>query len=129
MKFFFDNTFSRKLVEFIGELSIEENLEVKHLRGMFDPGTKDQEWIRKLTLDGDWIVITADTRLARNPATRELLHQSNLTFFIFPKDFSRKNRWEQSWRMIKIWPDIFQNAKKKPSGAIFNITGSYKIKD
>jgi len=129
MKFFFDNTFSQKLVRFIGALACEEDIEVKHLRDLYDPSTKDQVWIQGLANEGNWIVITEDTRLARNPATRTLLQQSGLTFFIFPKDFPRKDRWEQSWRTIKIWPEIFKLSNKKPKDAIFAITGKYKIRD
>lgn len=78
---------------------------------------------------GNWIIITGDTRILRNPINKAALTQSGLTTFVFPKDFMQKNRWEQSWRTIKIWPEILRQAKKKPSGAIFIITANYKIKD
>ena len=127
MKFFFDNTFSHKLVKFLSELALEENLEIVHLRDLFDPSIEDHIWIPRLAEDGNWVIISGDTRIVRNPTNRLALEESGLTIFIFHKRFPSMNRWEQSWRTIKIWPEILKKARKQPQGHIFTINAGWKI--
>lgn len=127
MKFFFDNTFSPVLIKFIAALAIEGHYEVKHLRDMFESSIKDHVWINGLAKDGDWVIITGDVRIAKNPVNKAALQESGLTIFYFPKGFTSMNNLEQSWRTIKVWPEIIKIAKKHPKGSSFKITGAWKI--
>ena len=132
MKFFFDNNFSPNLVNYLKNLNLEEeeNHVLEHLRDSFDPSTHDEKWIAELSKKGKWVIISSDLRMATNPKIRKVLEESGLTIFFFPKSFPRMNRWEQSWRTIKIWPDIMKKAASRPTGHTFKITGAWnKIQD
>ena len=134
MNFFFDANFSGRLVKFLSELSSDDKQEheIVHLTGKFDKAEKDIVWISKLAEEEkEWIVITAD--LAILTKHKSIEHKkweaSGLTTFFFPKGFTKKSLWEQSWRTIKIWPDVLKKAERRPTNHAFEITGNWKIKD
>lgn len=127
MKFFFDNHFSPKLTEFLNKLAVEDKHEIVHLRDKFAEDTPDKDWITGLAGEGGWIIITADIRIRKNPAERAALESSGLTWFFFPKGFMGIDRWEQSWRTIKIFPDIIKCSEKYPTRYIIEVLGSWKL--
>ncbi|TKJ40084.1 hypothetical protein CEE37_10120 [candidate division LCP-89 bacterium B3_LCP] len=129
MKYFFDNCFSKKLTKFLAELGIEKNQTIKHLQDMFSQNVQDEEWIRDLSKDGNWVVLTSDLRIAKNRTTKTVLQDSGLTTFFFPKKFSQLDIFEQSWRTIKKWPEIVKYSEKRPKGSWFELNGNFKIID
>ena len=61
MKLFFDENFGKPIIEKLAAISESDsnNPEILHLGMSFPLGTKDQDWIPKLSRD-EYIVITAD---------------------------------------------------------------------
>ena len=127
MRFFFDNNFSRRLIDFLNDLAQDIGHECIHLQDMFEAETPDDEWIPELAKSGNWIVLTLDLGISKKPAGRLALQESGLTVFFFPKKHSRLNIWKQSWRIIKVLQDIIPLAKKYPKGKIFRLDANYKI--
>jgi PIN like domain len=119
VKFFFDNCMSKKLMQAIGILLGEDRHHVVHLRDMFDGSTPDPVWLQRLGGEGNWIVISSDTRIIKNNQNKQAWVQSGLTAFFMWNKFAGENIWNQSWRLIKWWPLIELKAKQNPGGAGF----------
>ncbi len=58
MRFFLDNCLAIRHARALGEMVKPEH-SFTHLQEKFGADTKDEEWIRKLGEEGNWIVISA----------------------------------------------------------------------
>lgn len=63
MKFLLDNNLSPYLAEALNDLSKLEEVEVRHLKELFDPNISDNEWISELSIRGGWATLTYDRRI------------------------------------------------------------------
>lgn len=118
MKFFFDNCISYRLANAIDELS---EFEVSHLRQKFSADTPDTVWLRRLSEEGDWIIISGDTRIFRTPHELAAWQSAGLTGFFWSSQWLRKTIWEHAWRLVKWWPKIEEQAKLVEAGAAFEL--------
>lgn len=71
MRFFFDNNISHAL-----NCLVQPQHEVVHLRDRFAPATSDADWMTKLANEMDWVIISADTAISRNPHEVEAWKQA-----------------------------------------------------
>ncbi len=118
MKFFFDNCISHRLAAAIGALS---EYEVSHLRDKFSADTPDTEWLRKLSEEGDWIIISGDTRIFKTPHELAAWQSVGLTGFFWAQQWLKINKWDHAWRLMRWWPKIEEQAKLVEAGAAFEI--------
>ena len=118
MRFFFDNTNSPRLVDAVRALHTDH--ELVHLRTKFDPGVADEIWIPELSRQGDWVIISGDVRITRNPAIRKIWQESGMVGFFLAKGWTNFDVWEQAWRFIRWWPRIVQQAEsiRPPAGFV-----------
>lgn len=84
MKFFLDNNISHRLAAAL--LVLEDRVErgdwtVQHLKDRFEPQTEDVAWLEKLGHEEEWIVISGDIRISRNPAEKAAWRESGLTAY------------------------------------------------
>ena len=114
MNFFFDNCISPNIVDALGHLDSRHTL--VHLRKMFSGDTPDVEWIKALAQEGDWIVISGDTRISRGRAERAAWLESKLTTFFFGDAWSGHPLMVQASELFRLWPAILEHAKNAPSG-------------
>lgn len=110
----------------MGALTEPDGHEVVHLRDRFSPNTKDIDWISDLGQEGEWVVISADLRITKNKHEREAWRQAAITIFFFAKGWQNQDFWEQSWRLVRWWPRIAEQAELVQPGAAFQIPLSYK---
>jgi PIN domain-containing protein len=82
VRFFFDNNISPKIAHALNCL-VQPPHEVVHLRDRFDPATPDWLWIMKLANELDWVIISADTAISRNPHEVEAWKQTGHPIFFF----------------------------------------------
>jgi PIN domain-containing protein len=66
VKFFFDNNLPPKLAKSL-HLLVEPDHEVVHLKDRFSADAPDEEWITALAKQKDWIIVSGDLRIRRNP--------------------------------------------------------------
>ncbi len=114
MKFFFDNCISPHLAKGFAAMSESQSHTIAHLRTKFDAETIDVDWIRELGREGDWVIVSGDARITRNPAEREAWRQSGLTAFFFLPPFQTDSFWVQAAALVKWWPEISLQAKRAP---------------
>jgi hypothetical protein len=85
----------------------------------FAINTPDAEWIRRLSLEKDWIVVTLDPEILRKPAERAAWREARLTGFFFDGSWGNLKLEEFTWRFFRWWPTIKIQAGIVASGATF----------
>jgi predicted nuclease of predicted toxin-antitoxin system len=84
VKFFFDNNLPPKLAKSL-HLLVEPDHEVVHLKDRFSADAPDEEWITALAKQKDWIIVSGDLRIRRNPHVMEAWKSAGHTvFFLKP---------------------------------------------
>ena len=94
---------------------------MEHLRNKFKPDVSDIDWIDALAAEGDWIILSGDIRITRNQHEREAWLRSGLIAFFMGKAWRKLHFWEQTWRIVRWWPNIVQQAKLVSPPAGFEI--------
>lgn len=115
MKFFLDNCMSPHHASGIRAFAEAQRIEIQHLRSKFNPAMKDVEWITTLGQEGDWIVISGDLRITKNPAERTAWIESGMTAFFFADNWSNDSYWKQAADLVSWWPSIVLKAHENPS--------------
>ena len=70
MRFFFDNCMSPYHAKGIRGFAELQKHEIVHLREKFDPATPDPVWIEALGNERDWLIVSGDAKITRNPVNR-----------------------------------------------------------
>jgi PIN like domain len=66
VRFFIDNNLSTKLAKSLHFL-VEPDHQVVHLKDRFAANTPDETWMAVLAGEPDWIIISGDLRIRKNP--------------------------------------------------------------
>jgi hypothetical protein len=132
MRFFFDRNMSKVLARLIDVFDRSNTIQALDDDGRFAKNTPDVEWIRILAADGSedapaWVIISFDGRILKSKAELSALREAKLTFFCLSNQWMSMKFEEQAWRLVKVWPDIVENAKStRPQ--IFEVSGSAGMK-
>jgi hypothetical protein len=78
--------------------------------------------------EGDWIVISGDIRIWKNPHEKEAWRASGLTVFFLTSSWSKQRLWEKAWRLIRWWPRIIELATIVEAGAAYEVPLKYGAK-
>jgi hypothetical protein len=120
VRFFFDNNISPKIAHTLNCL-VQPQHEVIHLRDRFDPATPDTDWMTKLASELDWVIISADTAISRNPHEVEAWKQAGHPIFFFKHSLLHQTFWQQASRLCHVFPDILRLAERATTGDSFQI--------
>ena len=93
MKFFFDNNLAAKLAHGINQM-VEPDHRVVHLRDKFAPNAEDVVWMHALAAEEDWVIITADVRISRNPHEVRAWKEAGHTMFFLKPGWTDLTFWE-----------------------------------
>jgi predicted nuclease of predicted toxin-antitoxin system len=66
VKFFFDNNLAAKIAKGLNGF-VSPDHQVVHLKEQFAANAEDTVWMRQLARQEDWIIVTADVRIGKNP--------------------------------------------------------------
>ena len=66
MRFFLDNCLAIRHARALNEM-VKPDHSFVHLQDKFPADTKDEDWIRRLGQEGDWIVISGHYCPVKNP--------------------------------------------------------------
>lgn len=125
MKYFFDNCISPRIAKAVTDL--DEDVEVVHLREMFDPSTPDSTWIAELGKPGeDWIVIT-DDRIYKSPVQKEVLRRAGCIVFYLAKGWGNFAMMLFAQKLIGLWDKIKETAGRANKGDFYKVGVNGKI--
>ena len=119
MKFFLDNNLPPALARSLHALSERSGHQVVHLSEKFNRDIADADWIRALAEEGDWIIVSGDIRIPKNPAERQAWLESGLTSFFLGRGWTGLSFWDQAWKLVQWWPRIIDQAAKVEPPAAF----------
>jgi hypothetical protein len=126
VKFFFDNNLAAKLAHGINQM-VEPDHRVVHLRDKFAPNAEDVVWMRTLAAEEDWVIITADVRISRNPHEVRAWKEAGHTIFFLKPGWTDLTFWEQANKFTRCFPQNIAEAERAERAAAFVITVNGKI--
>lgn len=104
--------------------------EAVHLRKTFPHDEPDAKWIEELGRERNWVIVSADRRIMRNPHERRAWQASRLTAFFLEKGWAKQTLWHQASGLVRWWPHIMAQAERIEPGAGFLVpvgfTGRFK---
>jgi PIN like domain len=92
---------------------------VVHLREKFSVETKDDVWIRQLGEEGNWVIVSGDPRITKNPHNRKAWLASGLTAFFLKSGWTNLKLWVIAAKLVEWWPRIVAQAEMITSGEGF----------
>jgi hypothetical protein len=126
VKFFIDNNLPPSWGPALTALARNEgDHTVTHIRDKFPTDIDDVDWINALASEGGWVIISGDVRISRNKTEREAWLRSNLVAFFLSKTWSNHKFWDKTWRIVRWWPQIIQQASLVSPPAGFEIPLNY----
>lgn len=120
MRFFFDNQMSPYLARAVAELErgVDEH-QATHLRDKFPADIPDPAWIHDLSEERDWVIVSADLGITKNPANRAAWRESGLTAFFLKGGWQNQEIWIYASRFLWWWPKIVAQAQMAQKGKGF----------
>ena len=95
--------------------------EVRHLSELFQRNIDDKELLAALARQGEWVVLSGDTRISKSPQERMAWIESKLILFFLAKGWMKQPLEEQAWWLVRWWPKILQQAPLVAPGTGFEI--------
>ena len=126
MRFFIDNNIAPKLARGFNEFVKGEH-EVHHLRDRFKPDKPDIEWMRELAVEADWVILSGDIAISRNPHEVEAWKEAGHTIFFLKPGWTHLVFWQQVQKLAKCFPEIVAAAQRARRGDSFLVTVNGKI--
>lgn len=118
MKFFFDNNLAPKLAKGLNAL-VQPEHSVVHLKEKFAANVEDEVWMKNLAQEQEWVIITADIRISRNPHEVKAWQEAGHTVFFLKPGWTDLKFWEQANKFTKAFPQIIAVAEKAKRGSLF----------
>lgn len=126
MKVLIDENLSPALARALNELFVGQH-QVVHLRTKFGPGVQDVDWIKALSHDGRWIVISGDRRITKVKAEFHAFRGSKLIGFFLSAGLKKSKVTKQMQRILALWDDIEGVSSHVGGGAMFELPMSGAI--
>lgn len=120
MKVLVDENLPPALARSLNELFVHKH-EVIHTRQRYGPGVTDLQWIKELSAEGRWVVISGDRRITRNAAEYNAFRSSNLVGFFLSKGLYKSPILKQMERILVLWENIEKQAEIVQGGAMFEL--------
>ena len=121
MRFFLDNCLSPRYAKSLDALSEKDGHTVSHLRDKFPRDAKDKDWIRALGREGDWIIVSGDSRILTTPELKNEWAQARLTAFFLASQWMNAPYWHQIANLVKWWPAIVDQSRLVEHGSGFEV--------
>lgn len=130
MKIFFDNCTPPRLAAALDGFIRDEGGAASHIRDLpCGPHAADVEWIRFLARDeADWIVITGDDRIRRNPAERAAWRSAGLLGFVFSRGLQKMKVHQCASLLFWRWPEIENVSRLIEPPALYELPVSRNAK-
>lgn len=120
MKVLVDENLPKALARALNELFVGKHT-IVHIRDRFGPSVPDIEWIRALSKEGQWIIISGDRRISRNKAEQQAFRSSTLIGFFLSPSLQKSRLTKQMERIMALWEKIEAQAELVKGGSMFEI--------
>lgn len=121
MRFFADHHISPPITRALNELSTRQSVVVTPLRDRFPTDVKDEEWLRVLGEERDWVILSGDYAITKKPHERKAWLESGLTIFFLQRGWTNIDFWTQAWKLVKWWPTIIETAQSIETGQAWGV--------
>ncbi len=130
MRFILDHNLAPNLARALGLLVQPYGDRVTCLKDLDWQADADEVWIPKLAAEGDWVVITCDLGIVRNPLRQLVFRQSRLTTFFLLEAWSKGSvrGTEIAQRLLALWEEITHLAAQSPPGTCFAVPFKGRIR-
>ncbi|UHS64210.1 hypothetical protein HRR99_22135 [Agrobacterium vaccinii] len=95
--------------------------DIIHVRERYGPGVTDLQWIRELSAEGRWVVLSGDRRITRNKAEYNAFRASHLVGFFLSKGLYKSPLVKQMERILALWQKIEAQSELVQGGAMFEL--------
>lgn len=126
MRVFFDNNIAPRLARGFNEF-VASNHSVIHLREKFPANTSDVEWTQTLAAEKDWVIISGDVAISRNPHEVEAWKTAGHTMFFLKPGWTHLPFWQQVEKLAKCFPEILERALQAHPGDGFLVGVNGKV--
>jgi hypothetical protein len=100
---------------------------VVHLRDKFLPNIEDAAWMKSLAGEQEWMIVTADIRIGRNPHEVRAWKEAGHTVFFLKPGWLDLTFWEQANKFTRCFPQIMEQAMRAERGDAFVVTVNGKV--
>jgi PIN like domain len=126
VKFFFDNNLASKIAKGINGFVSPEH-QVVHLKERFRGDANDVDWMKALAKEENWIIVTADIQISKNPHEVAAWKEAGHTIFFLKPGWLKLNFWDQAQKFVKCFPQMLKTAERAKRGSAFVVSVSGKI--
>ena len=85
------------------------------------------DWMRALGSEEDWIIVTADMRIGKNPHEIAAWKEAGHTIFFLKPGWLKMRFWDQAQKFVKCFPQIITTAQRAKPGTSFLVFVNGKI--
>jgi len=132
VKVLLDHNLSPRLARALNALFGDDH-EVVSLRDKFPPNTPDVKWIKELSTEGGWVVISGDRAISRTRAEYEAFRSSKMIGFFLSRGLQKANVQHQMARLLVLWEGMEGLATSSKGGSMYELpmksTKIKKLKD
>jgi len=115
-----DNNLPRRVARALNEL-LGPDHSAHHLKDMFAPSTPDVTWLNELAKQKDWIILSADTSISRNPHEVKAWKEGGHPVFFLKHGWAHQRPWEFASRLFHLFPAILKLAERAKPGDAFMV--------
>jgi len=121
VRFFLDNCLSPRYAQSLHALSERDGHRVVHLQDQFPRNSPDVTWLRGLGTEGDWVIVSGDTRIVKTPELKAEWARTRLTAFFLGPGWMNIPYWEQAVLLVRWWPKILEQSSLVDLGTGFEV--------
>lgn len=100
---------------------VKDKHEVVHLRKRFPADTPDVEWMRALANEANWVILSGDTAIGRNPHEVAAWKEAGHVIFFLKPGWTNIPFWHQVQKLAKCFPEIIARAQRASPGDSFMV--------
>jgi hypothetical protein len=126
VNFFFDNNLAAKIARGLNGFVAPEH-SVTHLKERFRADTPDEVWMQALASEKEWVIVTADTSIGKNPHEIVAWKEAGHTIFFLKPGWLKLSFWEQAQKFVKCFPQVLELSERAKRGSSFVISVNGKI--
>ena len=120
MKFIFDNNISSRLVSFLKDITSGDfpGDHCEHLGERFLRDIKDDDFLRVIISERDWVLITCDNDF-KYKTLRTIWKGNAISIIAFYGDYQGLSGLDKSWKLLKCWTNIRRAISKHQDTQFF----------